>query len=182
MLDPHHLEALHLGDIITLPDGRSFSLRMSARLPDNTLGLSSLIILGDLELLLAPSLTGSQVQMLLPVESLPPTAATAKPLCDGAASFWAPHLPAVGGAMGEILYRLLLLRAAFAPMVVLDRGGDHVFFLRIGDLDRSTLRCTRMPVSTMSDTPVARFSAVVDPVPTKILQPEHARPLPQPTR
>ena len=82
--------------------------------------------------------------------------------------------------MGEILFRLLLLRAAFAPLVVLDRGGDHVFFLKIGELERSALRATRLPASTLSDTPVARFSGVVDPVPSRVLDPERARPLPAP--
>jgi hypothetical protein len=155
---------------------------MAARLPDNPLGLSALMVLGDLELLLAPSAAASSVQLLLPVESLPPGAASAKPLCDGAAAFWAPHLPAIGGAMGEVLFRLLLLRAAFAPLVVVDRGGDHVFFLKIGDLDRTSLRCTRLPASALSDTPVARFAAVVDPVPVRTLDPQHARPLPVPAR
>jgi hypothetical protein len=172
---------LRLGDILTLPDGRSFSVRMFAPLPENALGLESLIVLGDLEMLLAPDRSGL-VHVLMPAESLPPGASTAKRLCDGASAFWAPHLPAVGGAMGEILFRVLLLRNVFAPLVVLDRSGEYVFFLRVGELDVSALRATRMPVSTLSTTPVVRFAAVVDPVPMKVLDPAEEKPLPRPSR
>lgn len=185
MREVHHgmplFSDLRLGDILTLPDNRSFSVRMLAPLPENALRMESLIALGDLEMLLAPERSGS-VHMLLPTESLPPGASAAKRLCDGASTFWAPHLPAVGGAMGEILFRVLLLRSVFAPLVVLDRSGDHVFFLRVGEIDAASLSSTRMPVSTLSGTPVARFAAVVDPVPVKVLDPAEERPLPKPSR
>lgn len=175
------LSDLRLGDILTLPDSRSFSVRMLAPLPENALHMEALIALGDLEMLLAPDRSGC-VHMMLPTESLPPGASTAKRLCDGASTFWAPHLPAVGGAMGEILFRVLLLRNVFAPLVVLDRSGEHVFFLRIGEFDAATLASMRMPISTLSNTPVSRFAAVVDPVPVKVLDPAEERPLPKPTR
>jgi len=185
MRELHHglfgLSDLRLGDILTLPDSRSFSVRMLAPLPENALRIESLIVLGDLELLLAPDRSGC-VHVLLPTESLPPGASTAKRLCDGASTFWAPHLPAVGGAMGEILFRVLLLRNVFAPLVVLDRSGEHVFFLRIGEVDARSLAAMRMPVSTLSETPVARFAAVVDQVPVKVLDPAEERPLPKPSR
>lgn len=179
--EPSRLSDLRLGDILTLSDGRSFSVRMLAPLTENALRIESLIALGDLELLLAPDHT-DRVHVLLPTETLPPGASTAKRLCDGASAFWAPHLPAVGGAMGEILFRVLLLRNVFAPLVVLDRGGDHVFFLRVGDVDVASLSSLRMPVSALSGTPVARFAGVVDPVPVKVLDPREERPLPKPSR
>lgn len=185
MREVHHemprLSDLRLGDILTLPDSRSFSVRMLAPLPENALHLDSLIALGDLEMLLAPERSGS-IHVLLPTESLPPGASTAKRLCDGASTFWAPHLPAVGGAMGEVLFRVLLLRNVFAPLVVLDRSGEYVFFLRIGELDAASVAAMRMPMSTLSEAPVARFAAVVDPVPVKVLNPAEERPLPRPTR
>jgi hypothetical protein len=185
MREVHHrmprLNDLRLGDILTLPDSRSFSVRMLAPLPENALRLESLIGLGDLEMLLAPDASGC-VHVLMPTESLPPGASTAKRLCDGASAFWAPHLPAVGGAMGEILFRVLLLRNVFAPLVVLDRSGEYVFFLRIGEVTTGALATTRMPISALSETPVARFAAVVDPVPVKVLDPAEERPLPRPSR
>lgn len=169
-----------LGDILTLPDGRSFSVRMFAVLPENDLRIDSLCLLGDLEIVLAPSSLGHNASVLLPVETLPPGAATARPLCDGAAAFWAPHLPAIGGAMGEVLFRLLLLRTAFAPLVVIDRGGDHVFFLKVGEVALSDVQATRMPRSAFDDIQVSRFAAVVDPAP--VVEPERIRPLPRPVR
>lgn len=175
------LSDLRLGDILTLSDGRSFSVRMLAPLPENALRIEALVVLGDLEMLLAPDRSG-QVHVMVPTESLPPGVATAKRLCDGASTFWAPHLPAVGGAMGEILFRVLLLRTVFAPLVVLDRSGEHVFFLRIGEVGGSSLSATRMPASALSSAPVARFAAVVDPVPVRSLDPVEERPLPRPSR
>lgn len=167
-----------LGDIITLPDGRSFSVRMFTYLPENDLRIASLCLLGDLEVLLAPSSGSANADVLLPVETLPPGAATARPLCDGAASFWAPHLPAIGGAMGEVLFRVMLLRSSFAPLVVIDRGGDHVFFLKVGEVELAQLRSLRMPRSGLDHVQVSRFAAVVDPAPA--LMPEKTRPLPRP--
>lgn len=172
-----HQSVPSLGDIITFPDGRSFSVRMFTHLPENDLRIASLCLLGDLEMLLAPSTTGLVADVLLPVETLPPGAATARALCDGAASFWAPHLPAIGGAMGEVLFRLMLLRSAFAPLVVIDRGGDHVFFMKVGEVGLLELRSLRMPKSTLDAVEVSRFAAVVDPAPA--LMPEKTRPLPQ---
>jgi hypothetical protein len=169
-----------LGDIITLPDGRSFSVRMFTYLPENDLALTSLCLLGDLEVLLAPAVHSGNADLLLPVETLPPGAATARPLCEGAAAFWAPHLPAIGGAMGEVLFRVMLLRSSFSPLVVIDRGGDHVFFLKVGEVALASLRSLRMPKSNMDNVQVSRFAAVVDPAPA--LMPEKTRPLPQPSR
>jgi hypothetical protein len=174
-----NLPHLRLGDILTFSDGRSFSLRMLAELPDNPLDVSPLMALGDLEMLLLPTRDQDIVHMLLPVETLPPAAASAKQLCDGAAAFWAPHLPAVGGAMGEVLFRVLLLRSVFAPLVVLDRGGDNIFFLKVGEAPMSSIALTALPASALSATPVSRFSAVVDPNRVPVLDPKKARPLPQ---
>jgi hypothetical protein len=82
--------------------------------------------------------------------------------------------------MGEVLFRLLLLRTAFAPLVVIDRGGDHVFFLKVGELDLGHVQATRMPRSAFDDVQVSRFAAVVDPAP--VVEPERVRPLPRPAR
>lgn len=158
------LASARLGDLLTLPDGRSYSVRMLANLPENALELDGLCLLGDLEVLLAPKGSG-MVEMLSPFQAPPPGAQSARPLLDGAASFWAPHLPAIGGAMGEVTFRLLQLRASFAPMVVIDRGGDLVFFLRIGEIPTRDLSMLRLPVSDHDQVPVTRFAAVVEPLP-----------------
>lgn len=179
ILDAAQLRQLNLGDIVTFPDGRDFSLRMIADIPDNPLRISRLLALGDLELVLAAGDAASEVQVLLPVETLPPGASSAKVLCDGAAAFWAPHLPAIGGAMGEITFRLLMLRSAFAPLAVLNRSGDHIFYLRMGTLELSRIKVTHLPVSALSSAPVARFAAVVDPIPVTVPTTAPARRLPQ---
>lgn len=174
LADPHFVwDGLKLGDIMVLPDGRSFSVRMLASLSTNDLDFGLLCLLGDLELMLAPSATSNSVQVLLPVESLPQADTSAKLLCDGAAAFWAPHLPAIGGAMGEVLFRLLLLISLFAPLVIVDRGQDRVFFLRIGELDASSLHVQRMPTSLLDMTSVPRFAAVLEPAvtPAPVLSP-----------
>jgi hypothetical protein len=82
--------------------------------------------------------------------------------------------------MGEVLFRLLLLRATFAPLVVIDRSGDHVFFLRVGSVDVRSMRLTRLPTSALDSTPVSRFAAVVTPTPVVADLP--VRPLPKPAR
>jgi hypothetical protein len=171
-----------LGDIVTLPDGVSRSIRMATPLPANELSLGFLVLLGELEMVLAPGPTG--VHILLPVERMPPQLASAKRLCDGAAAYWSPHLPALSGAMGEVLYQLLMLRSSFTPVTAITRGDDTVFFARSGQVTFSDLRMLKMARVDGDETEVARYAAIVDPIaaPVRTPTPVPQRRIPTPLR
>lgn len=171
-----------LGDIVTLPDGVSRSIRMAAPLPPNELLVSHLVLLGELEMVLAPVPVG--VHILLPVEHMPPQVSSAKHLCEGAAAYWSPHLPALSGAMGEVLYRLFMLRSSFVPVTALTRSDDTVFFVRSGQVKLSDVHVLRMPRTSTSGMAVSRYAAIVDPIVTPVTDPAPKPPrrIPIPTR
>lgn len=174
-LDPSQpLGDLRLGDIVSVPDGRSLSVRVLVPLPSAPLGMSSFAVLGELEMLLAsPATPGQPVQTYAPVDYLPPSMNGAKLLCEGAAAYWAPHLPALAGAMGEVQYRLLSLRAQLAPLVLLYRGPEMIVFVRTGEVQAEKVRALRMPRDNSRPDPVARVTAVVDPLAVPTASPQY---------
>lgn len=164
-LDATALSGLALGDIVTLPPARSLSVRVSVDLPDNDLSLSGFVALGELELLLmSPCDSRGDLIVLEPVDYLPPQASSARVLAEGAAAYWAPHLSAHAGGMGEVYYRLLMPRGQVTPMVLMYRGPELVVFVHVGTESPESVQVLRMPRSAQDATTVSRVAAVVDPL------------------
>lgn len=156
--------SVSLGDIVTLPDGRALSVRAKADLPPGVEGVSAFVLLGELEsLLVASGRPGDLVASYVPVDYLPPQATTARMLAEGAAAYWAPHLPAAAGAMGELLYRVLSLRSQVAPIILVYRGPELVVFVRASAFPPLDLRLLRMPQRADPVT-VGRVAATVEPM------------------
>jgi hypothetical protein len=160
------LADLALGDVITLPEGRSLTVRSVVQLVVPVGSMSGFVLLGELELLLSiPTSELDQLGVYLPVERFPVPHEQTRVAAEGAARYWSPHLPAIAGAMGEVTYRVLDVRGSLDPVVVVYRGPDVVVFMRTGGLDTNALRLLRMqrPVGTEQD--VDRFAAVVTAAP-----------------
>jgi hypothetical protein len=163
--------SLHLGDIVSVPDGRSLSVRVLVDLPPTPMPISSFVVLGELEMMLAASSSRGLVHAYAPVAYLPPAMSSARVLAEGAAAYWAPHLPAAGGAMGEVLYRVVSLRSQVAPIVLVYRGPELIVFVPAGEFSLAGLRALRMPRAAHDPAPVARFAAVVDPLNVPVTSP-----------
>lgn len=159
------LATLALGDIVVLPPAQSLTIRAAVRLPDNELGLTGFVAAGDLEVLLVSSLDPRDPLLVLqPVDYLPPQAADARILAEGAAAFWAPHLVSHAGGMGELYFRVLVLRGQITPMVLIYRGPELVVFVHVGSEDPTSVRALRMPRGEHETSTVARVAAVVEPL------------------
>lgn len=168
-LDAASLQGLALGDIVTLPPAQSLSVRVSVALPENELALAGFIAVGELEMLLASSHDPrADIMVFQPVDYLPPQAQSARILAEGAAAYWAPHLPSHAGGMGEVYYRLLLPRGSVTPMVLMYRGPELVVFVHVGAESPSTVQVLRMPRGTADEATVARVAAVVEPLPVPL--------------
>jgi hypothetical protein len=160
------LADLALGDVITLPEGRSLTVRSVVQLVVPVGSMSGFVLLGELELLLSiPTSELDQLGVYLPVERFPVPAEHTRVAAEGAARYWAPHLPSIAGAMGEITYRVLDVRGSLDPVVVVYRGPDVVVFMRTGGLDTGALRLLRMQRAVGSEQDVDRFAAVVQTAP-----------------
>lgn len=156
------LADLALGDVVTLPDGRALTVRSIVQLAFPVGTMSSFLLLGELEMLLSVSPSAADpLGVYRPVEHFPVPAAHVRAAAEGAARYWAPHLPAVAGAMGEVRYRVLEVRGSLDPIVLVYRGPETVPFVRTGHLDGTTIRVLRMGRSDAAEHSVDRHAATV---------------------
>lgn len=153
-----------LGDIVVLPDGRALTVRSRVTLPAPVGSMAGFVICGEMEILLStPSSTGGPVNVYVPINYLPESAARARTVCEGAANYWAPHLPAMSGAMGEILYRVVEVRGSIDPIVIVYRGQEVIVFIRATYARSSDLNVLSMSRDAGNDVDVTRHAGVVTP-------------------
>lgn len=150
-----------LGDLVTLPDGRSYSIRGRVRLTTPVRGIAGFVVAGECQVVLTTdTVSGGPIGVYLP--GTLPAGAHITPIAEGALRYWAPHLPAISGAMGELLWRLVGVSGHADPVVVLYRGEEVIPFIRStfvwpGDVDVATL-----DRSTDNDRAVTRHRSVVN--------------------
>lgn len=141
----HPLQAVELGDVVVLPDGRAMTVRGRVGLPTPVGSMSGFLIGGELEVLLSlPTLIESPIAVYVPIDYLPESAAKARTVYEGAMRYWAPHLPALTGAMGELLYRVVAVRGSVDPIVIVYRGPEVIVFIRASYADGRDLRVLYM--------------------------------------
>ena len=164
-----------LGDVVGLPDGRSLTVRSIAVFEAAVSTMAGFVVLGECEYLVAaPSRQSLPHSVYLPVGDLR-AAKGAHAVIEGACAYWAPHLPALHGAMGELMFRVLDVPGSVDPWVVVHRGPEVLVFVRTGEMDVNRLRVTYMPRPQGHDpVEVVRHAATVIPVPTP-----HSAPAPQ---
>lgn len=129
------LLALELGDIVTLPDGRQLTVRALERHLTPTVGTMAGFVLGgevgpQATLVSIPSGPDGPVTLYTPLDYIPAHARDARAVTEGVVSYWAPHLPNLSGAMGELGYKVCAVRGQIDPMVVLWRGRERIIFVR----------------------------------------------------
>lgn len=174
------LTSLELGDIVALPDGRELTVRaVERRLSQNVGNMAGWVLAGEVgpaaTLLAIPAEPNGDIVLYTPLEDVPPHARTARTVIEGVVSYWAPHLPNLSGAMGELGYKVCALRASREPMVLLWRGRELVVFVKSAVTSPAALRylfLERDPAATERD--VRRYAATV-------VKPGHA-PRQSPTR
>jgi hypothetical protein len=182
------LADLALGDIVVLPDGRAMTVRSRVDLPSVVGSMSSFVIAGELEVLLsAPARNDSPILVYVPIDYLPETARNAVVAYEGVTNYWAPHLPGVSGAMGELLFRVVSLRGAIDPIVIVYRGPEVIVFIRATYADSKEFKVLYMRRDVDTDMTLDRHAGVVSPatIPVPDIIPERtatrtaARPLPR---
>lgn len=149
-----------LGDLITLPDGSAHSVRARTKLTVPVRGLGGFVVLGECQIVLTtPTVTGGPISVYLPGRL--PDAASVSQIAEGASRYWAPHLPAISGAMGELLWRLLGVAGLADPVVVLYRNDEAIPFIRTAFAWPGDVSLLRLDRSDRNDIAVDRHSATV---------------------
>lgn len=156
------LSNIELGDVVVLPDGRAVTARAKVSLPTPVGSMSGFIIGGELEVLLSlPTMHESPVLVYVPINYLPEAAAKARTVYEGAMRYWAPHLPALSGAMGELLYRVVAIRGSVDPIVIVYRGPEVIVFIRASYAHLSDLRIMYMRRDADNEMSMERHAAIV---------------------
>jgi hypothetical protein len=173
------LADIALGDIVTLPDGRSLTARARVSLPNPCGTMSGFIVAGELDVLLSlPPSVHAPINVYVPTPQLPVPESRCRTVWKGATRYWAPHAPAVGGAMGELLYRVLEVRGQVDPIVLIYRGSEMIVFIKASFAYPQDLKVLTMDRGVDNETPVTRYAAVVREDATPHVNPAPAR---QPT-
>ena len=158
------LAGLELGDVVTLPDGRSLSIRALAAFSEPQMTVGGFVILGECEsMLTTPSRQGLPHLEYLPVGTLS-AAKGARVMLEGVASYWAPHLPSYVDAMGELPFRLLEVPGHSDPWILVYRGPEVLVFMRSRESDLGQLGVLHMPRRVGADeVQIRRHAATIMP-------------------
>lgn len=174
------LADVQLGDIITFPGGQAYSVRAVERALAQVVGtMAGFILVGEVgpraALLSLSGDAAAPVTVYSPLDHIPAHARSATIVCQGVVSYWAPHLPNLSGAQGELGYKVAKLRGSVDPMVLLWRGEERVVFLRSGTQAPESLRVEALPRdAAATEVDQLRYAATVSPSPLQ------SQPLPLP--
>lgn len=165
---------VQLGDIVVLPDGRALTVRCRVSLGAPVGNMAGFLVAGELDVLLAtPAHEGLEFGVYVPIAYMPEDPKRLRLAYDGVSRYWAPHLPAAGQAMAEVLYQVYEVRGSIDPIVVIHRGPEQVVFIKASYARPEHVRFTAMPRVTDNEHDVERVSSVVVPA---------GLPIPQPSR
>ena len=169
------LENAALGDLIQLPNGKTYTLRAHISLPIPVSGIQTFQLLGELELALAlPTTIKNPALIYIASSHLPVDPSRCRVVVEGTTRYWAPHLPANGGAMGEISYRVLEAQGIIDPILVVYRSKEMIVFVRSSQIWTKDIKHIQMEKPLSDADPVKRHSGKVKKpawVPEKIPQP-----------
>lgn len=126
--------------------------------------MGGFVVAGELEVLLsAPTKQDAPILVYVPIDHLPVTAQRARTAFEGVFNYWAPHVPAVTGAMGELLYRVVVVRGSVDPLVVVYRGQEVIVFIRAAYAAASDVRVLYMRRDIDNDVNLERHAGIVVP-------------------
>ena len=156
---------VQLGDIVVLPDGRALTVRSHVALGAPVGNMAGFLLAGELDVLLSvPSSSTMDFAVYVPISYMPEDPKRLRLTYDGVTRYWAPHLPAYGQAMGELVYQVYDVRGSIDPIVVVHRGNEQVVFIKASTARPEHLRFTAMPRHTGNEQDAPRHSATVTPV------------------
>ena len=177
------LARIELGDIISLPDGRGLTARSRVTLPQPVGSMVGFVIAGELEVLLSsPTSAAEPIGVYTPINHLPAAARHCRTVVEGTARYWAPHLPALGGAMGEIVYHVVEVRGQIDPAVLVWRGEELTVFIKATIAQPEDLRVMYMPRSNDNEVAVERHSGTLVPSADPMVPAEQPLPVAVPDR
>jgi len=155
------LNSLRLGDLVVTPDQTPLTIRGIVVLPQAAGFMQGFTVMGELSTLLVFENGENEfLRVYRATKTKPHSAVT---LYEGATSYWAPNLPPVGGAMGELLFRILLKKGSPDLTIIIYRNNESITFVPCDTLRVNTLKYLALPKSSEDQLRSARYTSIVDP-------------------
>lgn len=125
-------DSVSLGDLLRISSLRQMHIvRGVVELPRTVGYVGGFVVAGELDALLSvPTRPTDPIGFYTPAPRMPVPAQHTRSLVEGVFNYWAPHLPAIQGAMGELAFRVIEARGSVDPVIVLYRGEEPVVFVR----------------------------------------------------
>lgn len=157
------LASVNLGDIVTLPDGQTHTVRSRVDLPASVGTMSGFIICGEMVVLASiPNSIHSPVGLYSPLAVMPEEVKRGSMVSSGLASYLSPHLPIRAGGLGEISWAIIDMPGSLDPVVITTRSNEHIIWLKSQTAHAGSLFALKMPLSE-EDARVIREAATVMP-------------------
>lgn len=167
------LNTLRLGDLVVTPDQTPQTIRGIVILPKVAGFMEGFTVMGELNTLLVFEKDGNEHVRVYRATTFKPHSAVT--LYEGATSYWAPNLPPVGGAMGELLFRILLKKGSPDLTIIIYRNNESITFVPCDYFSINTLKLLKLPKSSEDNLRSSRFSSIVDPPTNPTLQEKTVR-------
>jgi hypothetical protein len=156
-----------LGDVLVMPDSSRGTVRCVVRsLAARVDAFTGFLLVGeigpDCRLLTFSPDPAVNVGVYAPQSQVPEFARNASELVSGVATYWAPHVRGISGAMSEVGYKVARVRGQLDPMVLLWRGGEMVVFVKSFDAPGDAFLLKQLPKnSRVTEVSVDRVTSVV---------------------
>lgn len=118
------------------------------------------IILGELDYIVEIPIEGQHCTILSP-SNIPP--GNGESVMEGAITYFAPHLPAIGGAMGELLFRVVVSKGYSEPIILIYRNAEVIAYYKYDVLKSSMIKHEKLKKSKASNEMTPRHAAIVNP-------------------
>jgi hypothetical protein len=118
------------------------------------------IILGELDYIVEIPTEGKHCTILSPSTQTPNNGES---VMEGAITYFAPHLPAVGGAMGELLFRVVVSKGYSEPIILIYRNAEVIAYYKYDVLSTMSIRHERIKKSKAGNETTPRHAAIVNP-------------------
>lgn len=162
-LSPFAPGTLALGDIVSFPPDVQHTVRAVIRFRSPYGSVAGFVLLGEFDAAMSiPALQSVPAEISTPRDPSALDGQQVMLLQEGVTRYWAPHVPAVPGAMSEVKFKVLAVRGQEQPVLMCFRGPEKVVFVRLHSVWMSDVGVASMGLAPALDGPaVARKSGDV---------------------
>jgi len=164
------LPSFSLGDIVTLNQRESLTVRAVIELPEKLGKIERFLLLGEFKLIIG--LGADQGKIYQEIYTLTPKVPSGgRVLFEGASNYISPNLALTTGATGEVLFRVILTTEAFKPTIIFYRGSEPIVFNFKTNVNKIEIEHLIIPKKFTTKEVLNRYAALIDETDIKVSKP-----------